>query len=78
MFRWFKHLDRILRGEATRLPQLQTGTIDVPAGGLTIVIILLGVFYGLCMGSFAVVSGRAGRWEQMFASAIKVPALIWL
>ena len=78
MLSWFKHLDRILRGEATQLPQLRTGTIDVPAGGLTLVIVLLGVFYGLCMGSFAVISGRAGRWEQMFASAIKVPALFVL
>src|SRR5437764_2499340 len=78
MLSWFKHLDRILRGEATQLPQLRTGTIDVPATGLTIVVVLLGMFYGLCMGSFAVVSGRAGRWEQMLASAIKVPALFVL
>jgi hypothetical protein len=78
MLRWLKHLDRILRGEATRLPDLRTGTIDVPAVGLTVVVVLLGIFYGLCMGSFAVISGRAGRWEQMLASAIKVPALFVL
>jgi len=78
MLTWLKQLDRILRGDATRLPNLQSGTIDVPAGGLTVLVVVLGIFYGLCMGSFAVVSGRAGRWEQMFASAIKVPALFIL
>ena len=33
MLRWLKQLDRILRGEATRITQLRTGTIDVPAVG---------------------------------------------
>ena len=34
MLRWWKDLDRILRGEATRLPALRRGTIEVPVGGI--------------------------------------------
>jgi len=42
------------------------------------VTILLGMFYGLCMGSYAVVSGRAGTYLQMLACMGKVPALFFL
>src|SRR4051812_7201735 len=78
MIKWLKELDRILRGDATRLQTLRKGTIDVRARGLTIVILLLGMFYGLCMGTFAVISGRAGTYQQMLASMAKVPALFLL
>ena len=55
---WFKDLDRILRGEATRLPALRGGTIEVPVGGLAVVLVVLAMAYGACMGSFAVFRGR--------------------
>ena len=56
-----KQLDRILRGEATRLQELKDGQIDVSARGLAIVLLVLGTLYGLCMGLFAIVDeiGRA-------------------
>jgi hypothetical protein len=83
MIRWIRALDRILKGEATRLPALQGGRLDVPLRGLSFVILLLGAIYGVCMGVFAVVA----RWktptiamgfEQLAASAAKVPALFFL
>jgi hypothetical protein len=73
-----QHLDRILRGEATRLPDLRTGTIPVPAAAMAGVLTLLGMFYGACMGSFAVTGSGSGSWLQPLASAVKVPALFLL
>jgi hypothetical protein len=83
MLTWIRALDRILKGEATRPEELRRGSIDVPLGGLTFVILLLGMFYGLCMGAFAVIT-RWGTpkaymgWLQMGASAVKVPLLFFL
>ena len=83
MWEWIRSLDRVLKGEATRPERLRQGTIDVPLGGLSFVILVLGVFYGLCMGVFAVIT-RWGTpkaymgWLQMAASAVKVPLLFFL
>jgi hypothetical protein len=83
MLHWIRSLDRILKGEATRPDVLRQGTIDVPLGGLSVVILLLGMFYGACMGVFSVIT----RWDtpkvymgwlQVMASAVKVPALFFL
>ena len=76
-------LDRILRGEATRLPDLRKGTLDVPLAGLSVVILVLGAFYGACMGAYAIVA-RHGTgsavmaYQQLGASAVKVPLLFLL
>lgn len=78
MVAWFKQLDRILRGEATRLPNLRTGEIDISARQLAVVLLILGMIYGLCMGSFAVVTGGWARWQQLLASMVKVPLLFFL
>src|SRR2546430_507241 len=83
MWHWIRSLDRVLKGEATRPEELRRGTLDLPLGGLSFVILALGVFYGLCMGVFAVVtrwhtSKAYMGWEQMLASAVKVPALFFL
>ena len=61
MLKWFKQLDEILRGDATRLSLLKDGQIGIPIGGLSVAILLLGVLYGLCTGSFAMIrtSGEA-------------------
>jgi hypothetical protein len=83
MLTWIRALDRILKGEATRPEELRRGSIDVPLGGLAFVILLLGMFYGLCMGAFAVIT-RWGTpkasmgWLQAGASAVKVPLLFFL
>jgi len=78
MLQWFKQLDGILRGDATRLPALQEGKISFPIGGLTIVTILLGVIYGLCMGSFAMIrtSGLYAvdcQWDQAANALLSHP-----
>lgn len=75
---WVKQLDRILRGEATSLPALREQTIEVPAGGLSLVVTALGVVYGICMGFYAVFGSHGPRFEQMLASTVKVPALFFL
>ena len=78
-----KSLDRILKGDATRPESLRAGSIDVPLGGLSVVLLALGMFYGLCMGVFAVIT-RWGTpkafmgWQQAAASAVKVPLLFFL
>jgi len=83
MLTWIRALDRLLKGEVTRLSALRTGAIDVPLGGLSAMILILGIIYGLCMGAFALVA----RWhtpelymgyEQLAASAAKVPMLFFL
>ncbi len=78
MTRWWKELDRILRGDATRLPALKRGTIELPVGGLSILLIVLAMIHGACMGSFAVFRGAGMSHLQVVASTLKVPALFVL
>jgi hypothetical protein len=76
LYRWFVELDRILRGEATRIVDLRDASIEIPARGISFVLILLGMFYGVCMGCYALVNHD--NWMQMLASTVKVPALFFL
>jgi hypothetical protein len=78
MWNWIKQLDRILRGEATRSISLREGNIEVPAAGLCVVVFVLAVAYGVCMGVFAAFRPEAPTYWQMLASAVKVPALFFL
>jgi hypothetical protein len=78
MLNWFRDLDRILRGDATRLPALREGRIDVEFRGLSIVLLLLGLVSGACVGSFAVFRPGGPFLGQLFASTVKVPALFFL
>src|SRR4051794_10891848 len=83
MLTWIKALDRVLKGEATRPAAVRGGRLDLPVGGLSFVCLLLGVVYGLCMGSFALVarwnsSARMDGLVQMAYSAAKVPMLFFL
>ncbi len=73
-----KSLDRILRGELTRLEALRNGTINFSAGGVLMVIALLGVIYGVCMGTFALAGSGSGAPMQVLASGVKVPSLFLL
>jgi hypothetical protein len=50
----------------------------VPAGGLAILIGLMGGAYGLCMGWFALVNRDEAEYAQVVASMVKVPALFLL
>lgn len=83
MIHWFKTLDRVLKGEATRPDALREGAVQLPVAGLAAVTLLLGGIYGACMGSFALMArwGTDTRTEgyfQMLASAGKVPLLFLL
>ena len=78
MGRWLRDLDRILRGDATHPSTLGRGTIDVPVGGLSLVLIALGMIYGACMGSFALFKVGGPSYWQLAASTLKVPALFLL
>ena len=75
---WIKSLDRLLRGEYTQLPTLRLGQFNIPILGFTILIDLLGMIYGLCMGIFALTPGGSGHALQCLASMIKVPSLFLL
>src|ERR1051325_5650285 len=73
-----EELDRLLRGEATRLTALRRGTLELAAGGRAVVILLLGLFYGLCMGSFGLMQRGAIAMPQLIATTGKVPLLFLL
>jgi hypothetical protein len=87
MLGWLSHLDRLLRGDITRPEELRDGRIGIDAGGLAIVIVLLGMIYGLCMGSYSLLKEVPDvlalgdpnmRYKQLLATALKVPALFYL
>jgi hypothetical protein len=82
---WLSHLDRLLRGDATRPESLRGEQLPIQAGGLAVVIVLLGAIYGLCMGSYSLLKEVSptvvdpnGPYWQLLATTIKVPALFYL
>ncbi len=86
MLKWFKQLDAILRGDATRMSSLTEGKLEIPLAGLSTVIALLAVLYGLCMGSFNLLHPldtdaklqSYDMYMQMIASGVKFPLLFFL
>ncbi len=84
MLGWLTHLDRLLRGDATRPEELREGRINIDAGGMAVLIVLLGMIYGLCMGSYSLLKEIPEnfdpnmRYMQLLATTIKVPALFYL
>jgi hypothetical protein len=73
-----RELDRILRGELTQVSSLQRGGIDVAPGRLSLVIVVLGMVYGICMGTFALFRMKEPHAWQIVASMVKVPLLFYL
>lgn len=78
MGHWFRDLDRLLRGEATRVDALRAGTIDVSVTGLIVVSIALASLYGTCMGCYALFRDGGPNLMQLVAASVKVPALFYL
>ena len=76
LWNWLFELDRILRGEKTRVADLRNGELDIPLRGVTCILVILGMIYGVCMGCYAVIN--FGRGMQMLACIVKVPALFFL
>jgi len=77
MFNSLRALDRILRGEATTLPNLIRQDFNVPILGFCLLIDILGFLYGLCMGIFTLTGGNHAPM-QILATMIKVPSLFIL
>lgn len=78
MLRWLKELDRVLRGDATRVSAIKDGIIRIAPAGMTVMIVLLGLFTGFCVGWFALFNRKPPVYDQLLASAVKVPLLFFL
>ncbi len=74
----FGELDRILRGELTQVSSLERGGIDVSPRRLSLIIVVLGMVYGICMGTFALFRLKGPHAWQIVASMVKVPLLFYL
>lgn len=79
--RWFRELDRLLRGERTTPDPGESG-LDLPLGVFVPLALGLGASYGFFMGWYALIRHRGSAasdgWLQLFAAAVKVPALYLL
>src|SRR4051812_40425804 len=75
---WMQTLDRILRGEMTRGSNLEKGLAEIPLGGMTILIVVLGAVFGMGVGSFALFKDGGPSIEQFLAATVKLPALFLL
>src|SRR3989337_2088951 len=51
MMNWLTQLDRLLRGDVTRAEELREGKLEINASGMAVLIVVLGMIYGLGMGS---------------------------
>lgn len=94
MLSWLNELDRVLRGEVTKLSALRDGTVPVRLRAIGSMIIILGLLYGVCMGCFGVLriqelspeelySIQLGQTKysipiQLVATTLKVPLLFLL
>ena len=77
MWQAVRALDSVLRGEATHPSRLHDGKLGLPLGRLTVLVVLLGVFYGFCMGWYSVLR-EDPQYGQVLASMCKVPLLFLL
>ena len=75
---WFAELDSILRGDLTRVSSLRRGGLEVNSRRLSLIIIVLAMIYGVCMGTFAVFRSQGANPVQVLASMLKVPLLFYL
>jgi len=71
-------LDRILRGELTRVSSLRRGGLEISPRRLSLIIVILAMIYGICMGTFALFRDKGPSALQVVASMIKVPLLFYL
>jgi hypothetical protein len=75
---WLGALDRILRGEMTKVGNLQQSLAEVPIAGMVVLIIALGAIYGMGMGTFALAKAGGPSFAQFIASGVKIPLLFLL
>ena len=67
-----------LRGEATSVVKLREDGLKVELGGLMLLVLLMAVLYGVCMGFFAGFREEGPSFLQWFACTLKVPLLFFL
>jgi hypothetical protein len=75
---WLASLDKILRGEMTKVGNLQQSLGEVPIAGMIVLIIVLGAVYGMGMGTFALARDTGPSFLQFIASGAKIPLLFLL
>ncbi len=73
-----RHLDRLLRGDATKLAALRFGRVELPLADLALLVLVLGLFYGLCMACYAIFNSSPDALRQIAATMLKVPLLFFL
>ncbi len=73
-----RKLDRILRGEATSLEAIRDNRFDIPIVGISFILTILGMIYGLCMGTFSLTASGSNQNMQILATTVKVPSLFLL
>ena len=78
MLSWLRELDQLLRREKTRVSDLQEGSIRINTAGLIVLVVVLGMVYGACMGTFALLREGGPVYQQLFATMVKVPSLFAL
>lgn len=78
MLRALKEVDRILRGDATRVELLRTGHVPIAGGKVAFAAIVLGLVYGFFMGWYSVINRPEPVYQQVLATTLKVPALFVL
>ncbi len=75
---WLYALDQLLRGETTRPSVLRERSLQIPAAGLSLLILGLALLYGFCMGMYPgcrIDDPSALRW---LSCTLKIPALFFL
>jgi hypothetical protein len=75
---WFGELDLLLRGELTRVSSLRRGGLEISPGRLSLIIVVMAMSYGICMGTFALFRMKGPSGLQVLASMVKVPLLFYL
>jgi len=71
-------MDSVLRGKKADPQLLAQGMGHIKLGPLMAGCLLLGIIYGLFMGLYAVLTRTPPSYEQLAASAVKVPAVFLL
>jgi hypothetical protein len=75
---WLSELDSLLRGDLTRVSSLKSGGLELHPARLSVIIAVLAMIYGVCMGTFAVFRPQGADPMQVLASMVKVPLLFYL
>ncbi len=78
MLRQIKHIDRLLRGDATQLSALRYGSVALPVRESIIAIALMGAIYGICMTTYTLTGGGDMPFARVFVTMVKVPTLFLL